>query len=451
MSLLAALVLSATPAVLWAEAFPGAVGYGRGATGWQGGAIIPVTTLANAGRGSFRACAERDIPRICLIHVSGTVILSGPVMVRSNGYIAGQTAPGDGLQLRLNGYGATPLVIKNAHDVLVRFLKIRPGPTIRPNPAVDAVTIENAQRVYLDHLSLSFATDETFNVHASRGETADITLARSLLSFSLDRSSHPKGRHSKGALLCSYDATATGCGRITLWQNVFAHHRDRNPDVKASSTGPVEVVNNVFFNPISQFGEYYNLVGPTHIIHVGNVTIPGPSTNSDRPPAVEIFPLGGAIPISILPGDNIAYRGPCMTNSGAAVLGPVAQSKVVAAPGLIPATPAEPAKGLVDRLLPIVGDSLHPDALDKRAVADIVECRGRVINAPSQVGGWPDLRPRAAARDRDGDKFPDNWEAGQASLSVDRPDDPWSPHPSTGMPQITTWLSWLAGDISDPR
>lgn len=281
------------PAAAAALAFPGAVGYGRDADGWRGGQIVKVTTLADEGPGSLRACAERDGPRVCLIQVAGTIIVGRPIMVRSDVYIAGQTAPGDGIQIRLDGVGATPLVIKNAHDVLVRFIKVRPGPTDTPSPAVDSVTVENAQRIYLDHLSLSFATDETFNVHASKGETSDITLARSLLSYSLDRSSHPKGRHSKGALICSYDKSASGCGRITLWRNVFAHHRDRNPDVKASATGPVEVVNNIFYNPISQFGEYYNLVGDTRILHVGNVTMPGPSTISDLPPSVEVFMLGG--------------------------------------------------------------------------------------------------------------------------------------------------------------
>ena len=81
-------------------AFPGAEGYGAGAIGWKGGALIAVTTLDESGPGSLRDCVERDGPRVCIFRVAGTIRLSSPLMVRSNVYIAGQSAPGQGIQLR---------------------------------------------------------------------------------------------------------------------------------------------------------------------------------------------------------------------------------------------------------------------------------------------------------------------------------------------------------------
>lgn len=129
---------------------------------------------------------------------------------------------------------------------------------------------------------------------------SDITLADSILAYSLDRSNHPDGKHSKGALICSDtgEPSENECGRISLIRNLFAHHRDRNPDVKATSLGPVEIVNNIFYNPISQFGEFYDLLGDARIAYVGNLALAGPSTNDRAAAAVELFDR--------VPGNDIA-------------------------------------------------------------------------------------------------------------------------------------------------
>lgn len=281
-------------------AFPGAEGYGAGATGWRGGTLIAVTSLAADGPGSLRDCAERAGPRVCIFRVAGTIRLREPIMVQSSVYIAGQTAPGDGIQIRNNESTHSPLIVKDASDVVVRFLKLRPGPSRRKSSTIDALTVENSTRVYLGNLSLMFASDETFAVHVSRAVASDITLADSILAYSLDRSNHPDGKHSKGALICSDtgEPSENECGRISLIRNLFAHHRDRNPDVKATSLGPVEIVNNIFYNPISQFGEFYDLLGDARIAYVGNLALAGPSTNARAAAAVELFDR--------VPGSDIA-------------------------------------------------------------------------------------------------------------------------------------------------
>ncbi|CAM4080735.1 polysaccharide lyase family 1 protein [Palleronia rufa] len=440
-------------APLWAAAegiaFPGAMGFGAEAVGWKGGAITRVTTLKDDGPGSLRDCAEADVPRVCVFDVSGTISLNSDIRVRPNVYIAGQTAPGDGVQIRLGDGTSTPVVVKNSNDVVIRFLKIRPGAPEVENAGVDAITLENATRVYLDHLSLGFATDETLNIHASQGLTADITVANSLLAFSLDRSTHPKGRHSKGALICSMDRGADGCGRVTLMRNVFAHHRDRNPDVKATDTGPVEVLNNVFYDPISQFGEYYNLYGLTRIAHIGNLTVPGPSTNWKTPVAVELYLLGNG-EIELEARDNLALRR-CKSDRNGTVLGPVARANRSPAPILSANRPLLEVGDLLKTLLPIVGDRLpdggHRDALDTRAVADIRDCTGKVIDTAAEVGGWPEIAASPPPADTDGDGLPDMFESGRPGLDPARADDPWTQDPETGLSYAETWLAELAGDL----
>ena len=92
-------------------AFPGAVGHGAGSKGGRGGSIIQVTTLADSGPGSLRACLGESGPRTCVFRVAGTIRFQGPPII-SNPYltIAGQTAPGGGITLAHSGgtTGARP-------------------------------------------------------------------------------------------------------------------------------------------------------------------------------------------------------------------------------------------------------------------------------------------------------------------------------------------------------
>lgn len=431
-------------------AFPGAEGYGAGATGWRGGALIAVINLDDSGPGSLRDCVERDGPRVCIFRTAGTIRLDTPLMVRSDVYIAGQTAPGQGIQLRNTESTHAPLILHGANDVVLRFMKLRPGPSKQESSTIDALTVENAQRVYLSNLSLMFASDETFSVHVSRAVASDITLADSILAFSLDRSNHPDGRHSKGALICSDtgEPSENECGRISLLRNLFAHHRDRNPDVKATSLGPVEVVNNIFYNPISQFGEFYDLLGDARIAYVGNLALTGPSTNERAGAAVELIDRSSGNDIAIWAQDNLA--GACAGEAELPVLDPVAESLQSAEPIALTVKPM-PMGELLAQLPKSVGDALpdrnHRDELDKKVLKGLKQCEGRVINHPMDVGGWPEIDPGLTLADSDGDLLPDEWEAGRSGLDPDTADDPWQDADGDGLSEVETWLAELAGDI----
>ena len=430
--------------------FPGAQGYGAGATGWRGGEIFYVTSLEDNGEGTLRSCARNgNRPRVCLFAISGTIGLDSTIRLGSNLYIAGQTAPGDGIQLVLRESQDTPLVMKDVTDIVIRSLKVRPGPSPLPSPNVDGITIEDAQNIYLDRLSLMFATDENFNIHVSDGTAADITISRSILALGLDRANHPKGRHSKGALICSDQGRNNACGRITIWQNLFAHNRDRNPDLNATSIGPVEVINNVFYNPISQFGEFYNLVGETSISYVGNVALSGPSTNSRTPPALEAFEWEDYA-FRIFAEDNLAtMRRRCRAERPFDVLGPDAEALRVDAPTEPLQAVAIPASEALEHVLSTAGDRLpsarEPDALDARVIADVRNCTGDVIDAVDEVGGWPEIATVAGPADTDRDGLPDDWERARG-LDPAALTDVWADDGSTGLPLIEAYLAERAGD-----
>ena len=52
----------------------------------------------------------------------------------------------------------------------------------------------------------------------------------------------------------------------------------------------------------------------------------------------------------------------------------------------------------------------HRDAVDTRIVRDVRERTGRIIDDPSEVGGWPVLPAAAPPPDTDLDGMPDQWE-----------------------------------------
>src|SRR3546814_17236949 len=68
-------------------AFPGAIGYGAGRKGGRGGRILFVTSLADNGPGTYRACVEASGPRICIFRVSGLIRFTGRPPVNPNPYL----------------------------------------------------------------------------------------------------------------------------------------------------------------------------------------------------------------------------------------------------------------------------------------------------------------------------------------------------------------------------
>lgn len=437
-------------------AFPNAIGYGKAATGWRGGDVVAITNLQDSGPGSLRDCVENTKnPRVCVFDVSGTIFLDRPLFFSSNLYLAGQTAPGQGVQLRLRGGDSTPVILKNTTNVLIRFLKLRPGAGTKESANIDAVTVESSQFIYLDALSMQFASDETANIHVNKMAVHNVTLARSILSHSLDHSVHPKGRHSKGALICSHEGPASmplGCGLISLVQNLFAHNRDRNPDVKGTDIGPIEIINNVFYNPISQLGEFYDLLGTVTIHYIGNVTQSGPSTKRAPPLAsVEAFDWHQEFDLRILEQDNINLgRKACAHPARLPILNPEAEKfRVTLLENGSGFTPL-PAETVLTDIGGIVGAQLPQwgglDRLDARAVMDFKTCRGKVIDTPQQAGGWPPLIEARRDPDSDGDGMPDSWENIKSGLSATTGGQAWEDRDNDGWSNIEEYLSWLAGD-----
>ncbi|MEJ1157415.1 hypothetical protein [Prosthecomicrobium sp. N25] len=433
-------------------AFPTALGYGRFATGWRGGAVMTVDKLDDEGPGTLRACAEARGPRVCVFAVSGTITVNRPIMVGSNVYIAGQTAPGQGIQLRLGAALATPLIIKNSHDVVVRFLKLRPGPGREPSNAISAILIEDSQTVIVDHCDIQFAVDQNFSVHFERAAVRDITLQRSLVAYGLDKSNHLKGPHSKGSLTCSGIKSGPGCGLVTIRENLFAHNRDRNPETHGSSLGPIEVINNILYDPFSQFGEAYDHYLNPRVIYLNNFAMVGPSTRkTNEPPILETYDTRPDSRVEVQAAGNLMVH----RKDKAPV---PAEIRLNSPDQMIPADDLKPdgvlldARTLPDVLLPTIGARLPngtmEDSLQKALVASVRERTGRVIDSPDQVGGWPEIPVERGAQDSDGDGMPDDWERARG-LDARNASDRWKDRDGDGWSNLEEYLSVRAGDMPD--
>ena len=134
------------------------------------------------------------------------------------------------------------------NDVIVRYIRIRPGPGGSPDGI--NVRTNTAYNVIIDHSSISWAVDENVS---NFSDLHDVTYQWSIISEALHCSTHPKGCHGMGMLIGS-----DGSKNFSVHHNLFAHTVERNPRVKTSGT--VDIVNNLIYNPFFE-GSW----GPSHV------------------------------------------------------------------------------------------------------------------------------------------------------------------------------------------
>lgn len=244
-------------------AFPGAEGFGAGATGGRGGAVVRVTTLEPFGPGSLGAALDPEVcePRIVVFRVSG--VIDGELdLTCGDVTVAGQTAPGAGITVRgrIDGYGADP-----GGNIIIRHLRVRPPPPA-PDKATfhGAIQLSNNPRVILDHVSASWAVDEVVDLFEG---SSDVTVQWSTIEESRTES-HPEGAHNYGMIL------GPDVPRVSIHHTLFAHHRARCPAVAA---GPAEIINTVAYNCRDGFVHHNPAAGEFHL--TANTYRSGPDTD----------------------------------------------------------------------------------------------------------------------------------------------------------------------------
>lgn len=221
------LVLSLSVVSVMAQqlAFPGAAGWGRFAKGARASStptVYHVTNLNDSGTGSLRDAVSQP-NRIVVFDVSGVIKLNSMIVFKNNLYVAGQTAPGEGVTV----YGGR-VSFSGATNTIVRYMRFRLG---HAAGQVDCAGAANGNNMIFDHCSFGWGGDETFSLNpdGKNGGLYDITLSNCIMGQGLMP-------HSAGGLIQA--------DNITLYRNVYCDNSTRNNKIK----GKNQYANNLVYN-----------------------------------------------------------------------------------------------------------------------------------------------------------------------------------------------------------
>jgi pectate lyase len=426
-----------TPAAV--RAFPEAQGYGAGSVGGRGGRVIEVTNLNDSGPGSFRDAVLQTGPRTVVFKVGGTIDLLSDINIsgaaRSYLTIAGQTAPGGGIQSRLHG-----LAIRDgAHDIIVRYLRHRRGWIDDINGRFYTGFIiandDETNPVYniiVDHCSFGWQQDD----NGAWARVHDVTYQRNIFA---EANPDGTGNGGKGMILAVDPGSGSLMRNISVHHNYLASNAQRNPLIGCE--GPTEVVNNVIYNWQS-FGAWIQSRGTAGaaVNYVGNYFKAGPDTWTWRyEMAISGSNAFGVLtqpPQMVYVQDNIGPHrtssnqaewalmgfGGGSTPNGEDTYGPASTSFQRGAPWPPSANPITVASAFanVATVLNNVGASQRLDA-NGNWVSNRDALDTRLVNeyntGTGSVGGdnnWPVLAPGTPYIDTDHDGMPDVWETAHA-------------------------------------
>ena len=373
--------------------------------------------------GTFRYAMNQTGPRVIVFTVGGTIHLNAPLEVlNGNVTVLGQTAPGQGICI-----ADYPIIIKKTHDITLRYIRCRLGNNSLAKDAdtdYDALSVNDSRNIMIDHCSFSWSVDECVSCYGNE----NFTLQYCFVTESLRDAGHVKGAHGYGGIW--------GGKNATFHHNLLAHHDSRNPRfdhdyVDKNHIGPIDFVNNVVYDwgGNSAYGGEGSTKGGggRHVNFVNNYFKPGPSTKSGVKarllnPTTKCTNCTDACGGSVEPGKfyltgNTMYGSSAVSSDNWQGVYPDESSKLSQCKassrwtdGLTALSNEQTADAAYETVLAKAGCSLSRDAVDTRIVNEVKNASGKLIDKPSDVGGWPELDTASAIVDTDKDGIPDEWE-----------------------------------------
>lgn len=368
-------------------AFPEAQGWGRfakGARAVSAPTVYHVTNLNDSGSGSLRDAVSQG-GRIVVFDVSGVIKINSRITFASNIYVAGQTAPGEGITVYGDGVS-----FSNASNIICRYLRIRMGHG--GSSGKDCAGISSGTNMIFDHCSFSWGLDETFSINPDgKGAIGDITIQNTIIGQGLMT-------HSAGGLIQA--------DNITLYRNLYCDNSTRNNKVKGVS----QYANNIVYN--WKNGAYImggDSEGKSYVNLQSNLFINGPAGGGDA------F-TGANADFHFYGDDN------WQDSNADGIFDPYLVTKYSAAtreskPYDYPALELWSGKELLEKSLPTVGASLpYRDQSDYYMVDEVLSCgtdgalityeTALPIGAPDTWAWWAGTKET----DTDKDGMPDWWE-----------------------------------------
>ena len=375
----------AIPAEAQQLAFPGAQGWGRFATGGRKGSVYHVTNLNDSGSGSLRDAVSQP-NRIVVFDVAGVIYLNSRLVFSKNLYVAGQTAPGEGVTVYGDGVS-----FSGADNLIVRYMRFRMGAVGSKDK--DCAGISNGQNMIFDHCSFAWGQDENFSINWDNKGSApsNITLMNSIVGQGLMT-------HSAGGLMQA--------DNITIYRVLLVDNSTRNFKVK----GVNQYVNNLVYN---WKNAAYNMGGDsegTSYCHIENtLCINGPAVGGNGL-------TGGNANFHFYGNDNWQDSNRDGLLNPSLFTGDGGGDRQTA-PYAYPELEKWAGNSLVENLLPEVGASLpYRDLADCYMVDEVLSFgkKGKLITNENELPiGVPtswNLFKGEKRVDTDGDGMPDEWE-----------------------------------------
>jgi pectate lyase len=400
-------------------AFPGAEGFGAISVGGRGGDVYHVTSLDDTytpGTLRYGLAFAPGAGRTIVFDISGNINLTDDLSVYSpNITIAGQTAPGEGITLS----GASFWLQSN--DLIVRHIRNRLGATHVAGE--DSISIQNGDRVIMDHCTASWSTDEAASVTL---DSTDNTIQWSLIIEPLNVNNHAASslfRPGDNVPLSDPPADFN----LTVHHSLYAHAKKRNPIFSTynSHVLNVDFRNNVVFDWKDQATHDGDATANVHLNFVSNYYVAGLTTRADLVADPSILSLGTVNSVVYYNQDNLvdATRDDGLHNG---IWDPTAINGTrteVTTPFDYPTVATQSASDAYDSVLEFAGSFWwNRDPVDDRVITDVYEISdpdaavralsGMMITTEADVGGLPTLpvETRAADWDTDLDGMPDYWE-----------------------------------------
>lgn len=413
-------VASLTTSTISAQqlAFPGAQGWGRFAEGGRKGTVYHVTNLNDSGSGSLRDAVSQP-NRIVVFDVSGVIRINSRIVFKNNLYVAGQTAPGEGITVYGDGVS-----FSGADNTIVRYMRFRMGAVGTKDK--DCAGIANGQNIIIDHCSFAWGQDENFSINWDNKGTApkNITLMNSIVGQGLMT-------HSAGGLMQAEN--------ITLYRILMVDNSTRNFKVK----GINQYANNLVYN---WKNAAYNMGGDSEGQSYANIEsnlfINGPAVGGNcLTGGNSNFHFYGADNWQDSNRDGI-YNPTEFTSDGG--------GNRQATPYDYPTLEKWPAKELIDKLLPDVGASLpYRDLADCYMIDEVLSFgkKGNLITNENELPfgvptSWSWFKGEKPA-DSDGDGMPDSWEK---TNGTDPAKDDAMTMASNGYANIENYLNGITRD-----
>ena len=450
-------------------AFPTAEGYGRFARGGRGGYVYHVTNLNDSGEGSLRYGLETlKGARTVVFDVGGVIALKSVLCIPDDGgdvYVAGQTAPGDGITLINYTFGAM-----GSSDVIIRDIRTRVGDV--SGKSMGGMGISSCDHTIIDHCSVSWATDEGLSSRSA----SNITFQWNIIGESLHDSVHyDAGDRGSGTETHAFAASIGGYVG-SFHHNLLINNTGRNWSLAGAMEqdgvtygGALDIRNNVVYNwrdrttdggaRFVQFVNNYYKAGAESNTSLHLVSVDGNELNTGD---MQKLYASGNMKVAqngqtLIGANEDEWKSGKAKSGGKNSTNDTVRSN---SPWFEPYVNTQSAEDAYRSVIASVGANYPKwDYIDSRYISEVTngkytytgskqKLKG-IIDSQNDAGGYPNssnFKGGTAPTDTDGDGMPDAWESAHGLNPNDAKDGAIVSLSGDDYTNLEMYLNELAGD-----